>query len=211
MKRKHIALKISLLVVLLYPLQLIVPNLTEMLALRSDLFLQRPWTLITSMFIHSPSDPMHLLNNLFFLAIFGAILELHVGAREFSRIFFGTGIAANITAFTLYQGSSVLGASGAISGIVAALAIYRPRQVGLFWGAPMPMWAMLIGWILTNMLGLGAHTNTAYAAHIVGLAAGAVAGIRLRKVYPVENDTSEPDLPEISEQRIREWEEKHLK
>lgn len=187
----------------------------ERLFLPLDLFmfvaadaLERPWTMVTSVFVHS--DYMHLLNNLFFLAVFGFIMENTVGTKKFLIAFAAAGLFANLAAFTFYPTTPTLGASGAISGVIAALAVIRPRAVGLFWGAPVPMWVALIGWIATNLIGFaGTGGNIAYEAHLYGLVVGIAYGLYIRRTHSFgRNDDDRDDEIDID---VEAWEREYMR
>ncbi|MDY6788907.1 MAG: rhomboid family intramembrane serine protease [Candidatus Nanohaloarchaea archaeon] len=167
-----------------------------------------PWAILTHIFVHSPTDYMHLLNNLFFLTVFGTITEHYIGSRNFAILFLSSGAVASLSAFVYYPGSMVLGASGAISGIVAFLAVLKPRRVGLFWGVPLPMWAVLVGWIATNLAGVGSSAGIAFEAHLFGLLFGAFTSL----VYRTSRPSSRKRASEIKidRERIRRWEERYL-
>lgn len=208
---RYHAVKIGVLVVIVYAFQQVFPWLTAELILEPVHVMDRPWSLLTSIFIHAPSDYMHLLNNLFFLMLFGTILERWAGSRTFLAIFIGGGLVANLAAFSFYYDSAVLGMSGAVSAVVGALTVIRPRSVGLFWGAPLPMWAVMVGWLATNLAGLGAGTGIAYEAHLYGLIVGAVAGAYLRmtqRSVQRVSELDEVDGPDTEE--IEEWEDRFM-
>lgn len=210
------ALKLGILLIGIYIVQLMVKDLTAVLAFSVQEATQRPWTLFTSMFVHSPADYMHLLNNLFFLVIFGTLLELTIGSRDMLGVFLLTGLFAGLAAFQFYPDSQVLGASGAVSGIVATLAVIRPKQIGLFWGVPVPMYVVLIGWLVINAVGIGSSAGIAYEAHLYGLAAGIVTGIYYRKNTDLEKkEGKKKDMVEEAdeelERRINEFEEEYMR
>ncbi|MDY6770863.1 MAG: rhomboid family intramembrane serine protease [Candidatus Nanohaloarchaea archaeon] len=207
----YLALWISGLLIAVYIGQLLYPPLTELLVLRPATIAERPWTLLSSVFIHNPGDYMHLLNNLFFLVVFGTMLELFIGSRRFFLVFILGGIAANLSAFTLFDYTGLLGASGAISTVIAALAVYRPRKIGLFWGVPVPMWAALLGWIMTNLAGAGAASGIAYGAHLYGLGFGIVTGAVLRLRYREKEETEENEELRVDDDAIKRWEDRHLR
>ncbi len=80
-----------------------------------------PWTLITSMFLHS--GILHIVSNLFFLVIFGFILEEHVTKRRWVLTFLLTGFMGNVTFALAGLGGLIppscgVGASGAVYGII---------------------------------------------------------------------------------------------
>jgi len=208
MNRRYDALKVSGSIIGIYLLQLLFPAVTEQFAFTAAEFTSHPWQIVTSIFLHAPGDYMHLLNNLFFLAVFGTLLELYIGSNPFLKLFLTTGIVANLAAFTFYPSTPAIGASGAISGIVACLAVIKPRKVGLFWGVPVPMWVALIGWIVTNLAGVGAAAGIAFEAHLYGLAAGGIAGVYYRSKH--DNDDDSVEDVSIDETTIRGWEEQYL-
>ena len=206
-----VSLILSGIMVLVYILQLCFPGLTYVLALNSGLFFSHPWTIITSFFIHSPTDYLHLLNNLFFLSIFGLFLEKIIGWKDFLIVFFIGGIVANLSAFTFYQNSYVLGASGAISAIILALTVIKPKMIGLYFGVPMRMYLVAVLWILTNFLLISAKGNIAAAAHLFGGGFGLLAGFyfRLNKKYYKEK-FEDKNKEEISEEEIDRWEKEYM-
>lgn len=208
------ALKLGIVLIGIYIVQLLVEDLTGLLAFSVQEATQRPWALFTSMLVHNPADYMHLLNNLFFLVVFGTLLELTIGSRAMLGVFIVTGLVAGLAAFQFYPESQVLGASGGVSGIVATLAIIRPKQIGLFWGVPVPMWVVLIGWLMTNAVGIGASAGIAYEAHLYGLVAGIATGIHYRMETEQEEQSSDDRIEEADEeleQRIKEFERRYMR
>lgn len=186
----------------------------------------------TSFLAHSSLE--HLLNNLFFIGLFGTMYELFTDSKTFLATFFVSAFLANFTSFIFYPDTFIVGASGGAMGLLAALAVYKPRQVGLGLGVPMPMWAVLITYIFIDLVGLGGANNTANEAHLAGLLVGSFVGYRLRnpgkslikteglsnrkdkEVDQINNQgeigDGEDDLGfDNWEQRIREWEEKYMK
>lgn len=206
MRSKFLGIKLGAAMVVIYLLQLIFPAVTDFLAFNTSLVSSKPWTILSSVFVHSVNDYMHLLNNMFFLVVFGTVLEHYLGWKRFAGLFVLSGMFANVSAFFFYQGSTVLGASGAISGIVACLAVIKPRKIGIFWGVPLPMWLVFLGWVVTNLVSTAASSNVAYEAHLFGLFFGAVAGLFFR-------DGSEEDGErfEMDEESLRRWEERHMR
>ncbi len=205
---RYTSLIISAGIIAIYVLQLLAPGVTGLSFVASE-FAAAPWTILTSIFLHNPGDYMHLLNNLFFLVVFGFMLENIIGTKKFLGLYLGGGILANLSAFIFYPATPVLGASGAISAIIAALAVIRPRDMGLFWGVPVPMWAALLGWIVTNLVGAAATGGgIAYEAHLFGLAAGAVAGLFFRSEHSrsdSQDDTVDEDID------MEQWEEEWMR
>ncbi len=204
----YISLKLGAILIFLYLFQLLVPWFTDFMSFTASRFMLEPWGIITHAFVHSPTDYMHLLNNLFFLTVFGTILEHYIGSKKFAVLFLASGVAAGISAFIFYPGTRVLGASGAISGIVGFLAVLKPRKVGLFWGVPLPMWAVLVGWMATNLVGVGAEAGIAFEAHLFGLIFGGLTSFFYRKSSQEEHKESREI--DIDQEKLKRWEEKHL-
>lgn len=146
------------------------------------------WTweaLLTSMFLHG--GWMHLVGNLWFLWIFGNNVEDSMGHLRFVVFYLVCGLAASGAHVALNAGSAVpmVGASGAISGIMGAYLLLYPkaRVDTLFFFLvfvrviPLPAWVMLGYWMALQVAGLGAAATVggggvAYAAHVGGFAAG---------------------------------------
>ena len=93
-----------------------------------DLFV---WQLVTYMFLHG--GPFHLLFNMLTLYMFGNELERHWGRRRFLSYYFVTGVGAGLCSWLVAMNSStvIIGASGAIYGILLAFAVYDPNRVVL--------------------------------------------------------------------------------
>ena len=151
----------------------------------------RPWTFITSIFLHQPyicGDYgcsiylQHILFNMFALFIFGLYLESVVKPRDFLLIFFLSGIAGNLGYMLTASDPMIpaIGASGAIYGIIGALATLRPTAMIWISYVPMPMIAIAITWAVGELLGLFVPSSIAHAAHLGGLIFGVVYGMFLR-------------------------------
>jgi membrane associated rhomboid family serine protease len=129
------------------------------------------WQLATYMFLHG--GVMHLLINMLMLWFFGCNLERHWGSSKFLRYYFLTGIGAGIFSLLTSFNSPipVIGASGAIFGILVAYAILFPETIVLiFFIFPMKIKHAVYIFGAVNLI--GALTNpgggVAYLAHIGG-------------------------------------------
>jgi len=123
---------------------------------------------------------------MFMLWMFGSDLEAVYGKREFLRIYFVAQVVGGlawVTGRQLLAGSptgAVIGASGAVSGIIMIFVFLYPRRTLLFWGIlPVPVWLFGIIWLLGDISGLGRSIrgggdNVAYAAHLGGALVGAL-------------------------------------
>ncbi|MBI2135212.1 rhomboid family intramembrane serine protease [Candidatus Woesearchaeota archaeon] len=194
------SLWLSLAIFIIFIFQALMVNLTDIFILDTNAVLTRPWTLLTAIFIHS--GLVHLLYNLFGLALFGIILENIIGTRKFLKLFFIAGLVASFASLPFY--SRVLGASGAIFGIMGMLAILRPKMVIWLYGMPMPMFIALIVWALIDIFGIFFPQNTANISHLAGLAVGIIFGIINYKQYR-ENRPKKENIS-IDEKKVKEWE-----
>lgn len=143
-------------------------------------FLSQPWTIVTSMFIHSPFTYWHVLGNMLTLYFFGSYLIGLIGEKKFLFVYFVGGLLGNAVFLLLEPFSRVIGASGAVFAVGGALAVLRPRTTVLLFGiVPLPLWVVVIGGFLVISPGV------AWQAHLGGLVLGLGAGLlfRLRRRY----------------------------
>lgn len=166
-----------------------------------------PMTLITYMFLHGSA--MHLIGNMVFLWLVGCILELSGRRSAYLVIYLLTGVLSAVSFGLVYKGSAVplVGASGAISGIIGAYTVlYGRSKVKIFYSLGFYFGYMRVGaifllpvWVGNEIFQLvfGGISNVAYVAHVGGLVTGAVLGFGQRKllggvrVEPVEDECSE--------------------
>lgn len=193
-----------ILITIAFLVQVTVNGFTDSFVLVSKDVIEKPWTLLTSIFLHGSLS--HLLSNVFALLFFGILLEGLLGARRFVAIYLGAGLLASIFSIFLYE--ATLGASGAIFGIIGSLAILRPKLAVYAFGIPMPMFAAVIMWAMLDFAGLFYPSNTANLAHISGLIAGLTAGFTLRKEFKESPRKKEKPL---KEKELDEWEESYMR
>lgn len=191
------ALILTGVLLVVYPLQAWLPM--DDLVLVSSEAAQRPWTLLTSIFLHG--SPEHLLGNAFALALFGTILERLVGWRRLLGAFFAAGLVSAAGDLLFYEAS--LGASGGIFGVIGAVAALRPRMAVPAFGVPLPMAAAAALWVGFDLTGTLYPDGIAHVAHLLGIGVGIAFGLWIR-----------PELPQpkkkrttMDEGRFREWEE----
>jgi membrane associated rhomboid family serine protease len=145
-------------------------------------------TLITSMFMHG--GWLHIAGNMLFLWVFGDNVEDTMGHVKYLFFYVICGLAAGGLQVMVSPDSRspLIGASGAISGVLAAYLVLFPRgkiRTILLLGIPImvlvPAWGMIGYWIviqfINGILSLGVQTRdtsgVAYFAHIGGFIAGA--------------------------------------
>ena len=107
--------------VLMYMLQMAMPNVTYFLANKLELVKSgEVWRLITSAFIHSPTSIAHILCNMYSLYIIGSQLEGFLGKAKFIFIYLISALTGSLLSIMFNSGYS-LGASGAIFGLMGSL------------------------------------------------------------------------------------------
>jgi len=206
---RFIAVIIGLSIAIAYTLTIVHHGLMLEYRLVSADMLERPWTLMTSMFLHSSTDPTHIIYNLIGLLTFGSILEFYVGSRRFIAIYFASGIIAGIGGSLFY--ASMIGASGAIFGVIGCLAMIRPRLVVWAVGVPMYMIVAAAVYAGLDLLLFTAADGVAHGAHLFGLALGIVAGLWIRGGTSGSGAHKEPQQEDvITERELDEWERKYM-
>lgn len=142
----------------------------------------RPWTFITAIFLHA--NYLHIFLNLFALVMFGSYFEFRVSKKVYLLIFFLGGILGNVGFMLTATDPTIagIGASGAIYGVMGALAILVPYDRVFVLGIPMPMIAALFLWTALEVFGVFFPSgNIASIAHVFGLASGVAFGLYLRQ------------------------------
>ena len=133
---------------------------------------------VTSAFVHG--DPFHLFMNMLALFFFGPILELTpwIGISGFLGLYFGSMLAGSAWTWMEHfrePNYRAVGASGAISGITTAVAMFAPfEQVYVFFAFPMPLIVFAICYILWSAIGSAGRIRDGigHAAHLGGALAG---------------------------------------
>jgi membrane associated rhomboid family serine protease len=168
--------------------------------------------LFTSMFLHG--GWMHLLGNMWFLWIFGNNIEDSMGHARFVVFYLACGVAAALAQVLVNPASAIpmVGASGAISGVMGAYLVLYPR-VRVFAIVPigfipisiaLPAWTMLVYWAVLQAVGglfglLGEERGgVAFWAHLGGF----IAGVVLVKIL------ARPD--DVAEHRRGSWEPRRV-
>jgi membrane associated rhomboid family serine protease len=153
---------------------------------------------LTSMFLHG--DLLHLLGNMVFLLVFGRRVENQLEGINFLTFYLTTGISACLAHMFMQPNSSspLIGASGAISGVLGAFFICNPRARITVVLEPVliyflhrliirvPAWIFLPVWFFLQIsMGLKQHgSNVAFWAHVGGFAAGALVAVSVCRYIP---------------------------
>uniref|UniRef100_UPI00404B8923 rhomboid family intramembrane serine protease n=1 Tax=Candidatus Saccharicenans sp. TaxID=2819258 RepID=UPI00404B8923 len=139
-----------------------------------------PLSLLTGMFLHG--SLLHLGGNMLYLWIFGNNVEDFLGSLRFLLFYLACGITASMLQVAIYPNSRVpmIGASGAIAGLLGAYLILYPSArvktlVFLFIYITViyvPAWVLLGLWFVLQLSNIGMGGGVAWFAHIGGFLAG---------------------------------------
>lgn len=149
----------------------VLPRLYGQLAFVPAAVLVRPWTPVTYMFLHAGFG--HLFVNMLGLFFFGPRLEDRLGGRSFLVLYFLSGLGGALFSFVFNPVAAVVGASGAVFGVLLGFAYYWPDdQIFLMGILPMPAWVFVVGLVAISLYSgiSGAQGSVAHFAHLGGLA-----------------------------------------
>ncbi|WP_314849800.1 rhomboid family intramembrane serine protease [Rothia mucilaginosa] len=187
----HITYTLILINVVVYGLQLIIPfrwvhNLGMMSGPR--VHHGEYYRLITHGFVHSQTDPMHLVWNMIYLFIFGVSLERMMGRWKFLFVYMAATVGAgcSVYLFSYYRGA--VGASGGVYGLYGAffvLLLLRKQK------DTARLFMLLMGIDVVQSL---FHPNISHAGHFGGLVSGALATFLILPFVkkPEASESSQP-------------------
>lgn len=165
----------------------VLPALVRSIALVPSELADAPWTLLTHGFAHA--GLVHLLFNMLYLILYGRPIELYLGRLRFGLVYLGAQIGGGLAHWLLDRSSSIpaVGASGAISGLMAAyLSLMPATKAGADGGhAKVGVVIGSVTWLALQL----AHTarsgsNVGWAAHIGGFATGLAVSALLARGAP---------------------------
>lgn len=133
----------------------------------------QPWRMLTAVFVHSQGFIFHILLNMYTLWIFGRILETMLGHWRFLALYLISGFAGSVGVLFLADAqTAVVGASGAIFGLLGAFLVIQRRM-----GADTRGLMVLLA--INLVIGFIPGVNIAWQAHLGGLVGGALVGLIL--------------------------------
>jgi membrane associated rhomboid family serine protease len=159
--------------------------LSDWMEVSADVFHQpwMAWQLLTCGFAHDPTNIWHVAGNMFMLWLFGRDVETIYGRREFLTIYLTMIVVASlawvVSQVVLFGGFAthyLLGASGAVAGIMILNVLHFPRRLFYFWGVfPVPAWLLATLYIGQDVMGYNNSLRTrsggvAFEAHLAGAA-----------------------------------------
>lgn len=158
--------------VLIYGIQWLTGNaLTQAWTYYPPWTVAEPWRMMTSTFLHSPNTILHLLFNMYSLFLFGSVIESLVGRVRFLVLYLVSGFAGSVAVLLLAPGIAVVGASGAIFGLLGAYFVIT-RHLGR--GQIQVFIVIAINLVLGFVI-----PGVAWQAHLGGL----IAGVAVALVY----------------------------
>lgn len=156
-----------------YLAMLALPVIGPWLALVPANTLTRPWTLVTYMFVHGGF--FHLFFNMIILFFFGPPLEGLWGGKEFLKFYLVAGLGGAAFSYIFAFDHAVVGASGAMYGVMLAFAMNWPDMPIHIWGILPVKAKWLVGFLaVVSVLSLvgGQDDGVAHFAHLGGFVAG---------------------------------------
>jgi len=133
------------------------------------------WRLVTGAFLHAPSNPLHILFNMYILYWLGTMLEPVLGHLRFVALYFASLLAGSFGALVADPHGLTVGASGAVFGLMAAAFVFQrargvdPWRSGL---GPVILFNLALPFLFPNL-------NISIGAHVGGLIGGAIAALAI--------------------------------
>ena len=145
---------------------------------------QTYWQFFTYQFVHG--DFFHLAFNMLALFFFGVPVERKIGTKEFILYYLLIGTIDGVLSFLVYAATgfyiiSLVGASGAIFGVLLLYAVIYPNSVVYLWAViPVPAPLLILGYAVIELISIfSVGDGVAHLTHFIGLLAGWVY-IRIR-------------------------------
>jgi membrane associated rhomboid family serine protease len=198
-------LRILIATVLMFFVQQTASGVTSLLYLVPSEVLARPWTLVTYMFLHGGLG--HIFWNMLGLYFFGPRVESRMGSQRFLTLYLVSGIVGALFSVVLAPRFAVLGASGAVLGVLMAFARYWPRERLYIWGV-LPVearWLVLI-YAAIDILGFNGFGRFGIAnmAHLGGFAGALLYLIFLERRQGARR-FKQAATPRVAESALGNW------
>ncbi|HMJ58114.1 MAG TPA: rhomboid family intramembrane serine protease [Gemmatimonadales bacterium] len=167
---------------------------------------RHPWTFLTYMFLHGST--LHLAFNLLALFMFGGPVEDRFGSRSFIGFYLLCGMGGALLSLLLVQGfairAPIVGASGAIYGVLVAFAWHWPDAPIYMFPLPVPIpakWLVTFAFAVSLLLALPPFSGGGGVAHLAHLG-GMVAGFLYLKAQDMRLGRAERHLRRVSEPSV---------
>jgi membrane associated rhomboid family serine protease len=130
----------------------------------------RLWQLLTATFLHA--NIWHILGNMWFFWMVGREMESMYGSRDFLAFYLAAAIFSTfvwvVSAALAPERQVMIGASGAVMGVVMLFTLYFPKREIYFIVIPMPMWLLLVIYLVYPLLFASNGGQIAIASHLAG-------------------------------------------
>jgi len=169
---------VALLVLLNVSVYLMVPPgtlLSYNMVLIPGQIASQPWTVITYQFLHAGFG--HIFFNMLSLFFFGPALEMRLGSRRFLALYLLSGVMGALFSWAIpwTRDTHIVGASGAVYGVMLGFARFWPREQVYLWGIVGVEARILVGVMTLISLWSGftpGRDNVAHFAHLGGFLGG---------------------------------------
>jgi membrane associated rhomboid family serine protease len=135
----------------------------------------KPFQIVTSMFNHG--NTQHIMFNMLALVFIGPLVEQSLGPKRFLFLYLSAGLLSSVFSL-LFTQHSVVGASGAINGVMVAMALMYPNMKMTIFPIPIPIKAIILVsiYIIYDFISgvSGANTGIGHFAHLGGALMGAI-------------------------------------
>lgn len=147
---------------------------------------------LTYMFTHGSFG--HLVGNMLTLLIFGITIERAIGSKEFLLFYIVVGVLSGVTSYIWYWVSGsylsfLLGASGAVYGVLLMYAVLFPQSKIFIWGIlpiPAPLLVLIYGGITIYSQLFSRSSGTAHLTHLAGFAFAWLYLLIRMKINPIK-------------------------
>lgn len=153
-----------------------------------------PWQLVTSAFLHSTDNYMHIAFNMYGLWAFGRVVEQTVGSKRFLALYFASVLTSGLLQLIVVSASAetnfgpTLGASGGVFGVLLAFGMLFPqaRVMLIFPPIPMKAWFMVIAYGTIELVAgvTGTMQGVAHFAHLGGMLGALILMLTWRRRFP---------------------------
>src|SRR5687768_9330134 len=167
--------------------------------------LQRPWTLVTYMFLHGGLG--HIFFNMLGLYFFGPRVEARLGPSRFITLYLLSGVAGALLSLALARRYPIIGASGAVFGVLMAFARFWPRERIFIWGVlPIEARWLVIIYAALDLFGANGYGRAGIAnfAHLGGFA-GALLYLLFLERRQGARQFKQAATPKVPESALGNW------
>ncbi|HKH94096.1 MAG TPA: rhomboid family intramembrane serine protease [Gemmatimonadaceae bacterium] len=197
--------RILIATVLMFFVQQTVAGATSLLYFVPSQVLARPWTIVTYMFLHGGLG--HIFWNMLGLYFFGPRVESRMGSQRFITLYLVAGIVGALFSLVLAPRNPILGASGAVLGVLMAFARFWPRERLLIWGiVPIEARWLVIIYAAIDILGFNGfgRLGVANVAHLGGFA-GALLYLLFLERRQGARRFKQAATPKVAESALGNW------